>query len=259
MSDVGQSEAHQFTVGFVSSIEGADFIGDHRILVRISEKFFNSGNLIRKAIATHGAQGGQIASFFSGVRQISCDITQIVSNVVPFKARSFCDLQIRGEVALCQQFIDTRRNILPGNDVGGIHITCRIALGEVDAIFTIPGTDPAMIGHDAIAAMVHLLEKRDELLRWLAFGKLADNQLAVMPCVVARPQDMVNVALGNRKGEGRWCALRLIDGCNLFRFRQHREVEKVQLLTVGLNPYHRLQGFLHRRGSRCRRFYRYGS
>ena len=129
--------------------------------------------------------------------------------------------------------------------MGGVYIARRIALGEVDAVFTIPGTDPAMLSHDAIATMVHLLEKRDELLRWLAFGKLADNQLAVMPCVVTSPQDMVNVALGNRKGEGRWCALRLIDGCNLFRFRQHREVEKVQLLTVGLNPYHRPQGFLH--------------
>ena len=97
------------------------------------------------------------------------------------------------------------------------------------------------------------VEKRDELLRWLAFGKLADNQLAVVPCVVASPQNMVNVTLGNRKGEGRWCALRLIDGCNLFRFRQHREVEKVQLLTVGLNPYHCLQGFLHCGDNRGRR------
>ena len=52
-SDIRQAEAHQFTVSFISSIEGADFIGDYRILVRIGEKFFNSGNCVRKAAAAH--------------------------------------------------------------------------------------------------------------------------------------------------------------------------------------------------------------
>ena len=49
--------------------------------------------------------------------------------------------------------------------------------------------------------------------------------------VIRNPQDLINITLVNRKGEGRWCALRLIYGHNLFCFGGYRHFKEIELFS----------------------------
>lgn len=99
------------------------------------------------------------------------------------------------------------------------------------AVLGVPDGNATVFRGDAIAAMVDLAEKICLFSNGLLFGKLARQHHAVIAGVAAIAQDVVDVLLSNRKGEGRkYRALRLIDGGNLFGLTwDEAAIEEVQL------------------------------
>ena len=90
----------------------------------------------------------------------------------------------------------------------------------MDAILGIPCADARITDFYAIAAIKQIFEVFRIFFHGLLLGKLCGNLFAVMVCIASKAQEMVDLILGKRKSEGRFCyALRLCDGLDLFRFR----------------------------------------
>ena len=89
-----------------------------------------------------------------------------------------------------------------------------------------------MLSFDAITAMVDLGENAGKLIKRLLLCKLSHDNHPVISGIVSIAQDMVDVLLGNSKGEGReYRALRLVNGHHLFCFGRNGKFKEVELFT----------------------------
>ena len=90
----------------------------------------------------------------------------------------------------------------------------------MNAIFGIPRADALITDFDAVAAIKQIFEVFRIFFHGLLLGKLCGNLFAVMVCIASKAQELVDLILGKRKSEGRFCyALRLCDVLDLFCFR----------------------------------------
>ena len=88
----------------------------------------------------------------------------------------------------------------------------------MDAVYGIPCGKLALWGFEAVAAVEGALQQRGNVLRGLLLLERGGNDHTGIVRIAAQPQHMVKLRLRNGKSEGRLCALRFFDRCNLFRF-----------------------------------------
>ena len=88
----------------------------------------------------------------------------------------------------------------------------------MNAVYGIPRGKLALRRLKAVAAVKGALQQRGYLAHWLLLLERGGNDHAGIVRIAAQPQHMVKLRLRNRKSEGRLCALRFFNGCNLFRF-----------------------------------------
>ena len=155
--------------------------------------------------------------------------------------RRFRKLYVGCVFALLQKLPDALRRLLPAYDLCRGQISCRVPIGDVDAVLCVPRGISAAFGDDAVAAVEAALKKRRDFFHALALGELRGDLHAGIVGVALHAQNMVDICLrdGHGKSGGR-VALRFCDICDLLFLRG----EQAQLVCL---RYRRLRRFRFRR------------
>ena len=68
-------------------------------------------------------------------------------------SRRFRKLYVGCVFALSEKLSDALRRLLPAYDLCGGQVSCRVPIGDVDAVLGVPGRISAVFGDDAVAAV----------------------------------------------------------------------------------------------------------
>ena len=143
--------------------------------------------------------------------------------------RRFRKLHIGGVFALSEKLPDALRRLLPAYDLCGGQVSCRVPIGDVDAVLGVPRGISAVLGDDAVAAVEAALKKRRDFFHALALGELRGDLHAGIVGVALHAQNMVDIRLRDGHGKsGGPVALRFCDICDLLFLRG----EQAQLVCL---------------------------
>ena len=169
---------------------------------RVSQSIGGSFHTGRMGTAAHSAEGSHIALFTGFGRGIPIQVDHGLCHAVAFMPRCCRHFNVGGEMPCIQQLANPLGGVRPGKNLRGSGVTCSPSGGKVDTIFGIPGSNTPVFRGNAIAAVVHPAKHGCHLFQRLLFGKLRNEDHAMVAGVAAGAQNVVNILLRQRKSEG---------------------------------------------------------
>ena len=163
-------------------------------------------------------KAGQIPGFSGFIAEIVIQIPELFRKEGTFIALGLGQLHIGGKLAGLQKLADTLGGALPGNDLGGLVITGRLSVRQVDAVLGIPYGNAA----NPVAAGIEVLQIGCDLGGGLLLFKSCHNAFTLPVRVASQPQHMVDVGLGKRKSRGCLHILCFVYSLDLFRFGEEQ-------------------------------------
>ena len=215
-------EAQQASVLFMGGVKLRELAGERVAEGRIRQAFGKALRFLRETAAPHIRQAGEIALFPRLVAQVVFQIPEGLGKLHPLMLPCLGKLHIGGIRAAVHKLRNARGGVLPCDYLRAAHILRASAGGDVDAVSGIPRGKLALRGFEAVAAVEGVLQQRGNVFHRLLFLERCGDHHAGVVRITAQPQHMVDLLLRNRKSEGRLCALRFFNGCNLFRFGREK-------------------------------------
>ncbi len=213
-------KAQQASVLSVVGLELYEILQKHLTKRRFRQTFGKTRRFLRVAAAANIRQAGEISLCRCIVAEIMLEIPEGRCQLHTLMPRRFCKLHIGGVFALYEKLPDACRRLLPAHDLCGGQISCRVPVGDVDAVLGVPYGIPAVFGDDSVAAVECVFEESGDSFQTPALGELRGDLHVGVVGVTLQAQDVVDVILrdGHGKSGGR-VALRFCDICDLLFLR----------------------------------------
>ena len=176
-------EPQQVPVLLIGRPEGGVFFRKVLTELRAVQLLGNPCGFFRETAPWIVGKAGQIPGFFRFIAEIVVQIPELFRKEGTFIALGLGQLHIGGKLAGLQKMADTLGGALPGNDLGGLVITGRLSVRQVDAVLGIPCGNAA----NPVAAGIEVLQIDCDLGSGLLLFKSCHNAFPLPVRVAAQP------------------------------------------------------------------------